>query len=116
MTKPEISFEMRKALIAAAHANNIDGPRGRALLVIQTWNGCGTEYVPHRHVVLVAGRYIPVAGAVDIANEILLNADLGTHRIDYPGAKYQSPWLNGANDNTPLAGTRPVRADHMGGV
>ena len=108
--KPMISDDMRKALIAAASFDNMEGPRGRALAVIRTGLDRYAKY-DRRHVIFACGRYMPVYEAVNAANDILQNAGLLDHRIDYPGAKYQSAFINGANDNHVLAG-----ADLRGGV
>ncbi len=109
--KPMISDDMRKALIAAASFDNMEGPRGRALAVIRTGIDRYAKYDGRRHVIFACGRYIPVCEAVNFANAILKNAGLLDHRIDYPGAKYQSAFINGANDNHVLAG-----ADLRGGA
>jgi len=113
MTKPTISEDMRKALIAAAHTDNIDGPRGRALAVIRTGIDRYAKYIGgYRHVIVVHNRPVMVCQAVDLANDFLAMVGLGNHRIDYPGAKYQSAFINGVNDNMPAR----AMADLRGGV
>lgn len=104
MTKLQISDEMRKALIAAALTDTIDGPRGRALAVIRTGIDRYAKYIGgQRHVIVVNMRPVMVCQAVDLANDLLKRVGLAKYRIDYPGAKFQSAFINGRNDNHPLA-------------
>ncbi|MEE3046632.1 MAG: hypothetical protein VX620_15390 [Pseudomonadota bacterium] len=103
MAKIEISADMRQALIAAALTNTIDGPRGRALAVIRTYYDRAAKYVEGRHVIVIHNTPVMVCQAVDIANDLLAAVDLDACRIDYPGAKFQSALITGANDNHPLA-------------
>lgn len=109
MTKPEISEKLRDELIAAAHTTTIDGPRGRALAVIRVGLDRHAKYVAGRHVIVVNNRPVLVAQAVDLANEVLKRFGLLDHRIDYPGAKFQSAYITGANDNA-------SRSSMQGGV
>ncbi|KZC99714.1 MULTISPECIES: hypothetical protein [unclassified Thalassospira] len=114
MTKPEISAELRDALIAAANTNTIDGPRGRAIAVIRVAIDRRVKYVGGaRHVIVINDRPVMVCQAVDIANAVLERAGLLDQRIDYPGAKFQSSYITGANDNT---ARHITRADMGGGV
>ena len=103
MAKIEITVEMRQALIAAAMTNTIDGPRGRALAVIRTYYDRKAKYVETRHVIVIHSAPVMVCQAVDIANDLLAAVGLEDYRIDYPGAKFQSAFVTGANDNHPLA-------------
>ncbi|RCK20096.1 hypothetical protein TH8_19755 [Thalassospira profundimaris] len=103
MAKIEISADMRQALIAAAQTNTIDGPRGRALAVIRICYDHNVKYVENRHVIVIHNTPVMVCQAVDIANELLCDRGLDAYRIDYPGAKFQSALVTGANDNHPLA-------------
>lgn len=110
MTNPEISEKLRDALIAAANTNTIDGPRGRAIAVIRVAIDRRVKYVGGaRHVIVINDRPVLVAQAVDLANEVLKRFGLLDHRIDYPGAKFQSAYITGANDNA-------SRSSMQGGV
>ncbi len=110
MTKPEISEKLRDELIAAAHTTTIDGPRGRAIAVIRVAIDRRVHYVGNgRHVIVINDRPVMVCQAVDIANAVLERAGLLDHRIDYPGAKFQSSYITGANDNA-------SRSSMQGGV
>lgn len=113
MTKLTISDDMRKALISAASTNTIDGPIGRTIAVIRTGLDRTAKYDGGNHRIWCGGRWTTVAKAVDCANDFLASVGLGLHRIDYPGARFESQWLHGANDNF-AAGF--ARADAQGGV
>ncbi|WP_417624995.1 hypothetical protein [Paremcibacter congregatus] len=118
MTKPNstpmISDKLRELLVAAANPDNIEGPLARAMNVIRTAVDPNAKYQKFRHVIFAAGRYMSVVAAVDKANAVLLAADLGDHRIDYPGASWASKRIHGANDNAPFIVR--VQADQPGGV
>lgn len=107
MTKPaEISNQMRQALMSAASTHTIDGPRGRALSVIRVGLDRRARYIKGRHVMVVQQTQIKVAHAVDLANEVLEQAGLHDYRIDYPGARFESGYIHGANDNFAAAHRR----------
>lgn len=117
MTKLTISAEMRSDLISAASTNTIDGPIGRTLAVLRTKGDRGAKYDAANHRFWCGGRWTTVAKAVDCANDFLASVDLDAHRIDYPGARFESKYLHGANDNFAAGFARSApRADAQGGV
>lgn len=111
-----ISAQTREALISAVSTKTIDGPIGCTIAVLRTGLDRTAKYDRDNHKIWCCGRWTQVNKAVDLVNDYLASVDLGEYRFDYPGARFESKFIHGANDNHILAAFSVARADVLGGV